>query len=582
MLDEETLYWISASALPKVGSKTILTLYEEFNSIKAAWEASENKIYSCFPPGSDFAKAFVEGRKKKGALKYHWMDEIKNHDIKVIKIVDNEYPEVLNRIESPPILLYCRGDASLLDQRGFSIVGTRNPSEEAGKSAEELGALVANSGEVHISGLAKGIDARGHLGALKENGKSVAVLGSGVLNIYPAENEPIAEKILESGGLLISERPPNSKVTSFQLKHRNRLIAALSKVVIVVEASENSGSLIAARHAKYLGNGIYVLGPIDSTNPLQQGLQRILKRGGAKEYTIDQLMTEISSTDSIKMVDKPNNTSINTSDLTLYDADENSLVDILMFALAKNDKVFESKGEYLNKLKIHKIFYRVCEKLNLNLTRGWYLRGCYIYNDNVNKQYLSTFFSKEPERTELYNIISKEMDQVISDEKILSTKTDIFLDLLYRRYAPNEFKNIYINNHRLLQALRSIDKKRMKNNGTLSEWIHDSDDKEYLIEYLNKVLDDARQFEELSSYIDDIERVTKDIIINSEELVNSNLIKRIEDYYYNGVWSLIASAILIRTVKGPRADEAITRSNNSLNKVHELINSSQNLLSQLP
>ncbi len=583
MLDEETLYWISASSIRGVGPVTILTLYKEFNSLKSAWEAPEDKIYSCFPPNSDSPKAFIEGREKRGVLNEYWIDEIRDYDIKVIKIIDREYPEVFNKLESPPIILYCRGDTSLLNQQGYSIVGTRSPSEEGSKHAERLGGLVANNGEVHISGLAKGIDVSGHLGALREKGRSIAVLGSGLLNIYPAENEPIAEKILRSEGLLISERLPSSKVTSFQLKHRNRLIAALSKAVIIVEASENSGSLIAARHAKYLGNDIYVLGPIDQANPLQKGLQRILKRGGAKEYSLNQLMTEISSIGSIKMVDKPNNTPINASALTLYEADESYLVDLLMFALAQNDKVFKNKGEYLNNLKIHKIFYRVCEKLNLNLTRGWYLRGCYIYNNNVNKQYLSKFFSKEPERTELYNIISEEMDKIISDEKILFTKTDVFLDTLYRRYAPCNFKNIYINNHKLLLELKNIDKKcKYQEIGNLSEWIREPvEDKEYLIRYLEEILEGARQFEELLPYIDDIERVAKDIIINSEKLLESGLIKGIENYYYNNIWRLIASAVLIRTIKGPMADKVIKQTKENVYKVKELINSSQKLLLQL-
>lgn len=582
MLDEETLYWISASAMRGVGPITILTLYREFGSVKTAWEALENRIYGCFSPNSDAPKAFIEGREKRGALNYHWKDEIESHGIKVIKIIDNEYPETFNKLKSPPIILYCRGDASVLNQQGYSIVGTRSPSEEGNKHAERLGALVASNGEVHISGLAKGIDASGHLGALKENGRSIAVLGSGLLNIYPAENKPIAEKILKSEGLLISERLPSSKVTPFQLKHRNRLIAALSKAVIVVEASENSGSLIAARHAKYLGKDIYVLGPIDSNNPLQKGLQRILKRGGAKEYNLEQLMTKISSTDSIKMVDEPNKNPISASNLMLYETDEDSLVDVLMSALAKNDKVLETKGEFLNNLKIHKIFYRVCESLNLNLTRGWYLRGCYILNDNITKKYLSTFFSKKPPRTELFNAVSGEMNQIISDEKILFTKTNRYLDMLYRRYAPDEFKNIYINNHKLLLALRNIDKKsKYQEIGNLSEWIQDSEDKEYLINYLKSIIDDARQFEELSPYLDDIESVTKDILINSEKLLESKLIKGIENYYYEGVWRLIASAILIRTVKGPRANEIIMQSKENVDKVDELISSSQKLLLQL-
>ncbi|UCE67392.1 MAG: DNA-protecting protein DprA [Candidatus Zixiibacteriota bacterium] len=177
------------------------------------------------------------------------LKEYSTIDINVITFLDSDYPEQLRKINDPPPVLYIRGDPEAFSEKYIAVVGTTRSTEEGIRFAVDLSRALVGKGYGIISGLAIGIDSAAHLGALKENGRTIAVLGCGVLNIYPQENMILSRQI-EKSGLLISEHDPHTKVTRPNLVLRNRIISALSSGVVVTQIGEKTtGELKTASYA---------------------------------------------------------------------------------------------------------------------------------------------------------------------------------------------------------------------------------------------------------------------------------------------------------------------------------------------
>ncbi|MBQ9267687.1 MAG: DNA-processing protein DprA [Clostridia bacterium] len=202
---------------------------------------------------------------------------MEKYHIKVINITDEEYPQALREIYAPPITLFAKGDVSLLGQKSISVVGCRRASNYGLKMAKDLAYCLAKNHIVIVSGLAKGIDAMGHLGALEANGKTIAVLGCGVDICYPRENLNIYKKILENG-LILSEYIVGTEPKPQNFPIRNRIVSGLSNGVVVVEAREKSGSLITADLALEQGREVYVL-PGNVNSPQSAGTNALIKQG---------------------------------------------------------------------------------------------------------------------------------------------------------------------------------------------------------------------------------------------------------------------------------------------------------------
>ena len=180
-----------------------------------------------------------------------WDLEIKRlqeEKVKVITILDGAYPQRLKEIYLPPIVLFYRGNLSLLNQRAVAIVGSRDHSKYAKDCIRELIPLLVNDNIVVISGLARGVDTLAHEETLKANGETIAVIGCGLDVVYPPENSKLYEVITKKG-LILSEYPLQSRPLKFHFPYRNRIIAGLSHGVCVIEAKEKSGSLITANLA---------------------------------------------------------------------------------------------------------------------------------------------------------------------------------------------------------------------------------------------------------------------------------------------------------------------------------------------
>ena len=198
------------------------------------------------------------------------------------------YPGLLSEIADPPECLWIRGDCGALTHIGVAVVGARGASQEGLTAAYEIAFDLARAGVVVISGLARGVDSAAHRGALDGGGRTIAVLGTGIDKVYPAENAELSDRIAW-GGLLVTEFPPGAAPEDWHFPRRNRIISGLSKAIVVVEAKEKSGSLITARLAADQGRDVMAV-PGSIVGGRNRGANALL-RDGAKlvESAVDIL-----------------------------------------------------------------------------------------------------------------------------------------------------------------------------------------------------------------------------------------------------------------------------------------------------
>lgn len=213
--------------------------------------------------------------------------------IKEINFSSDKYPKQLREIYNPPKRIYAIGNIEILNKVGIAIVGSRKATEYGKKVAFRLSKDLSERDIVTISGLAKGIDSHAHIGSLNvQNGKTIAVLGSGIKVIYPKENIELARQIVRKGGCIISEYPPDDTPNKSNFPERNRIISGLSKGVVIVEASEKSGALITADFALEQGREVFAVpGNIYSTTSV--GTNKLIQQGAKLVMAVEDILSEI-------------------------------------------------------------------------------------------------------------------------------------------------------------------------------------------------------------------------------------------------------------------------------------------------
>jgi len=215
-------------------------------------------------------------------------------EIRILKIGDKNYPKLLKKIKDAPEVIYYRGELNPSEQC-FAIVGTRRFSSYGKQVALEIAGDLAETGLTIVSGLAPGIDTFAHTAAVERRKRTIAVLGTGLdeKSIYPQSNLKLAQRILETGGCLISEYPPGTRGTQFTFPKRNRIISGLSLGILVVEAKERSGALITAEWAKKQGRKIFAIpGPIHSLN--SRGCHYLIKQGAKLVERANDILKELN------------------------------------------------------------------------------------------------------------------------------------------------------------------------------------------------------------------------------------------------------------------------------------------------
>lgn len=208
---------------------------------------------------------------------------------RLVKAGTASYPEGLTDLEDPPAI-YLIG--SLLPASGVAVVGTRRCTRYGIDIAERFGRAIVEAGWTVVSGLARGIDAAAHRGCLAVDGHGVAVLGSGIDVCYPKENRPIYDGILATGGAIVSEYKPGTPPDRWRFPARNRIIAAMSTAVVVVEAARTGGALITARLAAEIGRPVFVV-PGDVDRPASEGCNLLIRDGAYPVFGADDLVEEL-------------------------------------------------------------------------------------------------------------------------------------------------------------------------------------------------------------------------------------------------------------------------------------------------
>ncbi len=271
----DDIYWLWLSRIKEIGPVTCFKLLKIFKTPEQIWKLSKEEIIKAgFTSKIACALGNIEYRKD--LEKY--INYMKDNDIKILKFFDSAYANKLRQIYAPPVVLFAKGNINILNESSIAIVGCRFASKYGEKVAREFAYKLSRQNINIVSGLARGIDTCAHLGCMQANGKTIAVLGSGLDVVYPYENKNIFDNIIKSEGVVLSEYVVGTKPLPENFPRRNRIISGLSDGVLVVEAKEKSGTLITVDYALEQGKEVYVVpGNIDSIN--SYGTNNLIKQG---------------------------------------------------------------------------------------------------------------------------------------------------------------------------------------------------------------------------------------------------------------------------------------------------------------
>ena len=289
MLSNETISLIHLNMIQGVGLKTVQFLRGVFGSAESALQATPDELGKI-----DQLSPAMRDLLSRKPIQYpieRELELIHEYGCQVMTLYDAAYPQCLKEIDTPPLVLYIRGELTLEDSLSISIVGSRDAKDYGRKVGYRLSYQLAQHGLTVVSGLAKGIDTSAHRGALEAGGRTIAVMGSGLSFIYPAANSDLAEKITEAGAL-ISEFPMGVKPKPRNFPRRNRIISGLTLGTLVVEASNRSGALITARLAGEQGREVFAV-PGEIFSELSTGTHKLINNGAKLINTVDDLLNEL-------------------------------------------------------------------------------------------------------------------------------------------------------------------------------------------------------------------------------------------------------------------------------------------------
>lgn len=283
----ERQYLVAFNMVPGIGGRRLMSLKAHFGSLASAWHASPEHLAQVRGIGPKTAQRFCAIRPSLSPLKEEaWALKL---GAQVITLLDDTYPVYLKRLAVPPPVLYVLG--SLPKEPGIAVVGSRRPSRVGIAQAKHFSAHLIKQGKVIISGLARGIDFWAHQQAVQMEGKTVAVLGSNIGNLYPSEHSQLVQQILEQNGAVVSEFSSRCQTVPGNFPRRNRIIAGCSEGVLVVQAGARSGALRTADWALELGIDVWAI-PGEISDPLRQGTHYLIKQGAALVTSPEDLVED--------------------------------------------------------------------------------------------------------------------------------------------------------------------------------------------------------------------------------------------------------------------------------------------------
>jgi DNA processing protein len=282
-------YWLALNFLSDVGPVLSRRLLSAFKTPENIFSMPLDELRKVEGVGGNRARSIACFDRWDAVEK-----EIENagkHNISLVTINDDLYPDGLRRIHNAPFVLYLKGDLEEADKYAVSIVGSRKATEYGMLAAERMGYKLASIGLTVVSGMARGIDTAAHKGALKAGGRTIAVLGSGLDIPYPASNCGLMKEIADSGSV-ISEFPLGTRPSRENFPRRNRIISALSMGVIVIEAALDSGSLITVGYALEQGKDVFAV-PGNITSETSRGTNDLIKKGAKLVENAEEVINEL-------------------------------------------------------------------------------------------------------------------------------------------------------------------------------------------------------------------------------------------------------------------------------------------------
>jgi len=331
---ETSLQWLALALTPGLGPTKARRVIEFFGSVQALFRASLTELEAA---GLRAVSAQALGTGRSMELARDELAKAAAADARIIALDDPGYPEQLKQIYDPPLILYVRGNDAAISQPGIAVVGTRHPTPYGSGMAERLACDLAARGLVIFSGMARGIDTAGHRGAIAAKGKTVAVWGTGVDEVYPKENKRLVEQILALGGAVISEFPMGTFPAPQNFPIRNRIISGISLGVLVVEAAEYSGTRITARCALEQNREVFAV-PGNVTNKGSWTPNTLIKQGAKLVATWEDIWEELPAQVRLTLQPEPGNESHGEQTASLFGEAELAPHEKKIFALLKADE----------------------------------------------------------------------------------------------------------------------------------------------------------------------------------------------------------------------------------------------------
>lgn len=288
---EARLAWMALTLTPEMGPTRIARAVASLGAAEHIFGASLTELEATGMPAR--AAQFIFDGRARGAAEEEARRIVETGG-SFLTLGDDAYPERLRNIYDPPPVLWIRGEPSLLNRPGIAVVGTRHPSPYGAGMAEMLSRDLASRNVVILSGMARGVDTAAHKGALEAGGKTVAVWGTGIDIVYPKENKRLAERIVETGGTILSEFPLSTFPAPQNFPLRNRVLSGISVGVLVIEAAEYSGTRITARCAMEQNRDVYAV-PGNVTNKNAWGPNTLIKQGAKLTATWEDVWEDLPS-----------------------------------------------------------------------------------------------------------------------------------------------------------------------------------------------------------------------------------------------------------------------------------------------
>src|SRR5271157_4650780 len=355
------LQWLALSLTPGVGAGRGRRLVESFGGIDHLFAASLTALEAAGLPAAA-AQSISLGKSLELAAAE--LDRAKELGATVIVPGDAEYPRRLLEIYDPPLVLYLKGSAEVIDRTGIAVVGTRHPTPYGTGMAERLACDLAARGLIVFSGMARGIDTAAHRGALNAHGRTVAIWGTGIDEVYPKENHKIADQILASGGAILTEFPLGTFPAPQSFPIRNRIISGIAIGVLVIEAGEFSGTRVTARCALEQAREVFAV-PGNVTNKLSWGPNTLIKQGAALVATWEDVWEALPTDTRLALTppEQPESKTLETA--SLFGGSELPPDEKRIFALLRSDEsthidqLVERLSSYLSSSEIFSALFEL-------------------------------------------------------------------------------------------------------------------------------------------------------------------------------------------------------------------------------